>query len=159
MRGGRVNFPGLASLLAATAALLLVPQAANAASGGAASEVIFLAQIMLLIFVGRLMGEAMQRIGQPAVTGQLLAGIFLGPTVFGFFFPETRAWLDDANAAIMDAVNRTGEMFLSHTRLRDRFTIRVAIGNLRTEPRHVERAWVLLREAAARLDPPQGDVP
>ena len=56
-----------------------------------------------------------------------------------------------ANAAIMDAVNRTGEVFLSHTRLAGRFTIRVSIGNLRTEPRHVERAWALLREAAARM--------
>jgi aromatic-L-amino-acid decarboxylase len=58
------------------------------------------------------------------------------------------AALDEANAAIMDAVNRSGEVFLSHTRLTGRFTIRVAIGNLRTEPRHVERTWVLLREAA-----------
>jgi aromatic-L-amino-acid/L-tryptophan decarboxylase len=59
--------------------------------------------------------------------------------------------LDQRNAAIMDAVNRTGEVFLSHTRLDGRFTIRVAIGNLRTEERHVERTWVLLREAAGRL--------
>jgi len=59
------------------------------------------------------------------------------------------AALDQANAAIMDAVNRTGEVFLSHTRLAGTFTIRVAIGNLRTEPRHLERAWTLLREAAA----------
>ena len=59
------------------------------------------------------------------------------------------AALDEANTAIMDAVNRTGDVFLSHTRLAGRFTIRVAIGNLRTEPRHVERAWALLREAAA----------
>jgi aromatic-L-amino-acid/L-tryptophan decarboxylase len=59
------------------------------------------------------------------------------------------AGLDEANAAIMDAVNRTGEVFLSHTRLTGRFTIRVAIGNLRTEARHLERAWQLLRAAAA----------
>jgi aromatic-L-amino-acid decarboxylase len=58
--------------------------------------------------------------------------------------------LDERNAAIMDAVNRTGEVFLSHTRLAGRFVIRLAVGNLRTEPRHVERAWDLLREAAAR---------
>ena len=62
---------------------------------------------------------------------------------------QTDAELDARNAAIMDAVNRTGEVFLSHTRLAGRFTIRIAIGNLRTEPRHVERAWVLLREAVA----------
>ncbi len=62
----------------------------------------------------------------------------------------TEADLDTRNAAIMDAVNRTGAVFLSHTRLAGRFTIRVAIGNLRTEPRHLERAWTLLRAAAAR---------
>jgi aromatic-L-amino-acid decarboxylase len=66
--------------------------------------------------------------------------------------PDVRARLDELNARLMDAVNRTGEVFLSHTRLRDRFTIRVAIGNLRTEARHVERAWALLRREAATLD-------
>ena len=59
------------------------------------------------------------------------------------------AAIDDANARIMDAVNRTGEVFLSHTRLDDRFTIRLSVGNLRTEPHHVARAWELLRDAAA----------
>jgi aromatic-L-amino-acid decarboxylase len=63
--------------------------------------------------------------------------------------PGVAEFLDAANAAIMGTVNRGGEVFLSHTRLRERFTIRVAIGNLRTEARHVERAWALLRAAAA----------
>ena len=58
--------------------------------------------------------------------------------------------LDARNAAIMDAVNRSGEVFLSHTKLRGRFTIRLSVGNLRTEPHHVERAWALLQEAVAR---------
>ncbi len=61
--------------------------------------------------------------------------------------------LDERNTRIMDAVNRTGEVFLSHTRLDGRFTIRLAVGNLRTESRHVERAWELLR-AAAREEAP-----
>ncbi len=64
----------------------------------------------------------------------------------------TEEALDAANATIMDAVNRTGEVFLSHTRLGGRFTIRVSIGNLRTEARHVERAWELLRAAAATVE-------
>ncbi len=59
------------------------------------------------------------------------------------------AALDAANAAIMDTVNRTGEVFLSHTRLAGAFTIRLSVGNMRTERRHVERAWALLKEAAA----------
>jgi aromatic-L-amino-acid/L-tryptophan decarboxylase len=64
--------------------------------------------------------------------------------------PEIADRLDAANATIMDEVNRSGDVFLSHTRLAGRFTIRVAIGNLRTEARHVERAWELLRAAASR---------
>ncbi len=67
--------------------------------------------------------------------------------------------LDDLNMRLMDAVNRTGDVFLSHTRLRNRFAIRVAIGNLRTTERHVEGAWALLRAEAARLaaEAPMGE--
>ena len=39
-------------------------------------------------------------------------------------------------------------MFLSHAKLDDRYVLRLAIGNIRTERRHVERAWELLRTAA-----------
>ncbi|HEY7131411.1 MAG TPA: pyridoxal-dependent decarboxylase [Candidatus Limnocylindrales bacterium] len=62
--------------------------------------------------------------------------------------------IDAHNAAIMDAVNRSGEAFLSHTKLRGRFTIRLAIGNLRTERRHVARAWELLQAAAEEVRKP-----
>jgi aromatic-L-amino-acid decarboxylase len=68
--------------------------------------------------------------------------------------PDVRAALDDHNARLMDAVNRTGEVFLSHTRLAGRFAIRLAVGSLRTEERHVARAWELLRREAALLDLP-----
>ena len=60
--------------------------------------------------------------------------------------------LDERNTVILDAVNRTGEVFLSHTRLAGRFTIRLSVSSLRTEERHVERAWALLRREATRLD-------
>ena len=56
---------------------------AAAAGHGEQRATIFFAQVLLLIAVGRLLGEWMQRIGQPAVIGQLLAGIILGPSVFG----------------------------------------------------------------------------
>jgi aromatic-L-amino-acid/L-tryptophan decarboxylase len=65
---------------------------------------------------------------------------------------EVASRLDAANERLMDAVNRTGEVFLSHARLGGTFTIRVAIGNLRTEARHVERAWELLRREATAID-------
>ncbi|HTE45758.1 MAG TPA: pyridoxal-dependent decarboxylase, partial [Gemmatimonadaceae bacterium] len=57
---------------------------------------------------------------------------------------------DAKNEAIMHAVNETGEVFLSHTKLGGRFTLRLAIGNIRTEERHIALAWRLLNEAAAR---------
>ena len=66
--------------------------------------------------------------------------------------PQVARALDDLNQRVMDAVNRSGEAFLSHTRLEDRFTIRLAVGNLRTEERHVRRAFDLLVEAAERLE-------
>ncbi len=65
---------------------------------------------------------------------------------------EVRTRLDAANERLMAAVNASGDVFLSHTRLHDRFAIRVAIGNLRTEARHVDRAWELLRGEARRLE-------
>jgi aromatic-L-amino-acid decarboxylase len=50
----------------------------------------------------------------------------------------------------MEAVNATGEAYLSHTRLHGRTVLRLAIGNVRTEERHVRRAWELLRQEATR---------
>jgi aromatic-L-amino-acid decarboxylase len=58
---------------------------------------------------------------------------------------------DGWNRRIMDRVNETGEVFLSHTVLDERFCLRVALGNLRTRWTHLERAWELLREAADEL--------
>ncbi len=63
-----------------------------------------------------------------------------------------RADADDAfNERLLEAVNSGGEVFLSHTRLHDRFVLRLAIGNLRTTEAHVARAWALLQEAALQL--------
>jgi aromatic-L-amino-acid decarboxylase len=58
---------------------------------------------------------------------------------------------DDANQRLMDAVNASGEAYLSHTRLRGRMVLRLAVGNLRSEERHVLRAWELVQREAARL--------
>lgn len=55
------------------------------------------------------------------------------------------------NEAILDAVNRTGKAFLSHTVVDGMYALRLAIGNLRTEFEHLEATWSLLREKAASL--------
>jgi aromatic-L-amino-acid/L-tryptophan decarboxylase len=59
--------------------------------------------------------------------------------------------LDGLNERLIDRVNATGEVFLSHTRLEGRYTIRLAVGHIRTEERHVRRAWTLLREQVRQL--------
>jgi aromatic-L-amino-acid decarboxylase len=56
---------------------------------------------------------------------------------------------DGATQQTLDRVNASGEAYLTHTRLADRLVIRMAIGSPRTERRHVERAWALIRKAAA----------
>jgi aromatic-L-amino-acid/L-tryptophan decarboxylase len=56
---------------------------------------------------------------------------------------------DEENRAIIERANATGAVFLSPTVLRDRTVLRLAIGNLRTTEADVERAWAVLRDAAA----------
>ncbi|HYW70403.1 MAG TPA: cation:proton antiporter, partial [Pyrinomonadaceae bacterium] len=51
------------------------------------STLIFFAELVLMLAVGRFLGELMRRVGQPEVLGQLLAGIVLGPTIFGKLLP------------------------------------------------------------------------
>jgi aromatic-L-amino-acid/L-tryptophan decarboxylase len=63
---------------------------------------------------------------------------------------RTEAELEVLNQRLLDAMNATGEVFLSHTKLNGRFTLRLAVGNLRTEERHVARAWALARQLAER---------
>jgi aromatic-L-amino-acid decarboxylase len=63
----------------------------------------------------------------------------------------SEADLENLNAQLLEAVNASGEAFLSHTKLDGRYVLRLAIGHIGTEERHVRRAWELLREHAARL--------
>jgi aromatic-L-amino-acid decarboxylase len=62
--------------------------------------------------------------------------------------PETAKRLDALNEAILERVNRTGRVFLSHTKLAGRYTLRVTLGNPRAREEHVRLCWDLLREAA-----------
>jgi aromatic-L-amino-acid decarboxylase len=55
---------------------------------------------------------------------------------------------DEEHQRILDRVNASGEVFLSHTKLDGRFVLRIAIGNLHTTEEHIARAWALLNEAA-----------
>jgi aromatic-L-amino-acid decarboxylase len=58
---------------------------------------------------------------------------------------------DDVNQALLDAVNASGEQFLTHTRLDDRLVLRVSIGQTHTEERHVRALWDHLTALAAEV--------
>ncbi len=54
--------------------------------------------------------------------------------------------LNVLNEAIMHGVNATGKALLSHTKLNDKLTLRLSVGNIRTEERHLQQVWHLLNE-------------
>jgi Kef-type K+ transport system membrane component KefB/nucleotide-binding universal stress UspA family protein len=73
-----------------------------AAAGAAAdkpSEAVFILQILVLVVLGRILGELLLRIGQPAVMGQLAAGILLGPSLLGALAPSAEAFIFPASPA------------------------------------------------------------
>jgi Kef-type K+ transport system membrane component KefB/nucleotide-binding universal stress UspA family protein len=79
------------------------------------SLAVFLGQIVALVVCGRLVGEFMERIRQPAVMGQLIGGMLLGPSVFGAFFPEYQQALfpdTPGQKAMLDAVSQLGILML-----------------------------------------------
>lgn len=61
------------------------------------------------------------------------------------------ASIDALNERLLESVNDTGSVYLTHTRLGDRFAIRFSIGQTGTEWRHVEAAWQLLQNTARSL--------
>jgi K+:H+ antiporter len=96
----------------------LVPTSLFAAETGTAhgpSVAIFLGQIVALIVCGRLIGELMQRIRQPAIMGQLIAGMLLGPSVFGALLPDLQHSLfpdTPDQKAMLNAVSELGILLL-----------------------------------------------
>jgi K+:H+ antiporter len=113
----RVRSTSVYALLALAAVGTLAAGSAYAAGDApkGPSEAIFIAEILALIITGRLLGEAMLRIGQPAIMGQLLAGLLLGPSVFGFLLPDIQHVLFPKNPeqkAMIDAVSQFGILLL-----------------------------------------------
>lgn len=74
------------------------------------------------------------------------------PRVAGGIETERAVRLDALNEEIMNNVNATGAAYLSHTRLNDKFTLRLAIGNIRTTEEHVSEIWQLLNKQKFMLE-------
>jgi aromatic-L-amino-acid/L-tryptophan decarboxylase len=58
---------------------------------------------------------------------------------------------DSANQLLMEKLNSSGDLFLTHTKLDGKFTLRLCVGQLNTQERHVEHAWERIQEEAAKL--------
>jgi len=89
--------------------------AGNGASGSGKAEGILVAEVLLLLIVGRVLGEGMQRIGQPALMGTLLAGIVLGPSLFGWLWPSAQHFIfpkDETQKGMIDGLSQIGILML-----------------------------------------------
>jgi Kef-type K+ transport system membrane component KefB/nucleotide-binding universal stress UspA family protein len=103
-------------LAAGTALCVLASQAAWAAKAsgmGGSAEGTFIAEIIVLLLVGRGLGEILQRYGQPAIMGQLIGGILLGPSLFGVVWPSAQHLVFNPDQkSMMDAVSQLGILML-----------------------------------------------
>jgi aromatic-L-amino-acid decarboxylase len=61
---------------------------------------------------------------------------------------------DEINQALMDRLNRSGDLYLTHTKLDGKLTLRLCVGQTNTEARHVERAWKRIQEEAKSIGAP-----
>jgi len=59
---------------------------------------------------------------------------------------------DAANQTLMDRLNQSGDLYLTHTRLNDRMTLRLCVGQTNTQARHVQRAWQRIQQEAERVE-------
>ena len=110
----RARLPWLCALLVLFA-LAAGPALAAEQGHKGPSEVVFIAQILALMIIGRLLGEAMLRMRQPAVMGQLIAGLLLGPSLFGSCCPTFSTTLFPKNPeqkAMIDAISQFGILLL-----------------------------------------------
>lgn len=65
--------------------------------------------------------------------------------------PPDEEELDVWNKDLLDAVNATGEVFMTHTRLENRFCLRLSVGQIQTQSKDVEHAWKLLQKSARKI--------
>ncbi len=59
--------------------------------------------------------------------------------------------LNQINQQLMERVNATGEVFLTHTVLRGKYTLRLSVGQRTTSARHIQQAWQLIKEASQQI--------
>ncbi len=110
-----VLFLGLLLCLISHPAMAAEKVAGNGATGSGRAEALLIAEVVALMVVGRLLGEGLQRLGQPALVGQLLAGLILGPSLLGAIWPAGQHFLfsgDSAQKGMIDGLSQIGILLL-----------------------------------------------
>ncbi len=82
---------------------------------------------------------------------EILAPVDLGLVCFRLNDGREENALNDLNRRLIDQVNASGKIFLTHTALRGRYTLRLVVGQRTTEERHIREAWEIIRAAAGAL--------
>ena len=57
---------------------------------------------------------------------------------------------DEANQRLLASLNKSGKIYLSHTRLNGKYVLRICVGQTHTEKKHVENAWELIKAEAGK---------
>lgn len=84
---------------------------------------------------------------------ELLAPVSLNTICFRFHpdYIDDEEKLNELNEELLQKIQESGNLFLTHTKLNGRYTIRIVLGNTQLEKRHVDEAWDLIKEKAFQL--------
>lgn len=82
---------------------------------------------------------------------ELLAPVHFGVVCFRLNDGRDEESLNRLNKALMDRLNATGEIYLTHTTLGGKYTLRFVVGQRTTQERHVRHAWDLIASTAEKL--------
>jgi len=85
---------------------------------------------------------------------ELMAPVPINLVCFRYYPPDrslSEEELEKINKALMDELNRSGKLFLTHTKLKGKFTLRLCIGQTQTTQRHVRMAWESIQATAVKL--------
>jgi aromatic-L-amino-acid decarboxylase len=84
---------------------------------------------------------------------EILAPVPLNAICFRFHpdYISDRRKLDELNEKLLNQIQKSGKLFLTHTKLDGKYTIRIVIGNTNVEKHHVDQAWDLIKEKAFQL--------
>jgi aromatic-L-amino-acid decarboxylase len=87
-------------------------------------------------------------------TFEILAPVNFSLVCFRFNDGQGEAELNAFNARLMEAINKTGKVYLTHTTLKGKYALRLVVGQRTTQEHHVRAAWELILEKAAELANP-----